>query len=117
MPRQKAKLPHEFPGDFFVLRWDRDRGAFVLHLDDEHRSSHDLGSDIPTILSLLELRGFTKFMRETAVDYAREFGAAQCIPSTGRVIQILPRTPKTRPHLKFRDDDQHNHHEWHPAQT
>lgn len=107
----KVPVPLAFPGDFFVLTWDREGETFILETDDDAESSYDLGSDPLEVVELLRLRGCRKRFRESAVDYAREFGAAQGIPSENRVVQILPRdVPK--PVLKFYEEQQH---EWYPG--
>ena len=99
MPR--APLPAEFPGEFFVLLWDRDRASFVVELDDETHSSYDLGQDPVVVVELLRLRGFNKQFRERSVDIAREFGVAQCIPAQDRVLPIIPRGLKAALPLDF----------------
>jgi len=108
----QVPIPSVFPGDFFVLSWDRDRETFLLELDDDAESSFDLGTDPARVVLLLRLRGFEKDFRETAVDYAREFGVAQCIPAQQRVIQIIPREAK-QPALKFPDEEPEN--DWYPG--
>jgi hypothetical protein len=102
--KNEAPIPTVFPGEFFLLRWDRDRERFFLELDDESGASYDLGSDPLHVVSLLRLRGYERFSREDAVDRAREFGMCQCIPEPGggaevklRLVQILPRTPTLPP--------------------
>ena len=110
----RAPLPQTFPGEFFVLTWDRDRESFVLYVDDESESSYDLGHEPMQVVNDLQLRGFNKHFRETAVDYAREFGMAQCIPSEGRVVQILPRDAAKAPRLQFPDEER-QHHDWLPS--
>lgn len=87
----KAPLPSQIPGDFFVLIWNRDAETFRIELDDAHHSSYDLGGNPAQVARLLYLRGFKKAFREHAVDIAREFGMAQCIPSQERVIAIISR--------------------------
>lgn len=87
----KAILPSIFPGDFFLLRWRRDVETFVVELDDATHSSYDLGTDPLGVVEELRRRGFEKQFREQAVDMAREFGAAQCIPAQQRVLPIIPR--------------------------
>lgn len=87
----KAPLPEHIPGAFFVLRWRRDIETFVVELDDATHSSYDLGADPMTVVGLLRLRGFQKKFREQAVDIAREFGAAQCIPAGERVLPLFRR--------------------------
>lgn len=87
----KAPLPSVFPGDFFLLRWRRDVETFVVELDDGPHSSYDLGADPPGVVEELRRRGFDQQFREQAVDMAREFGAAQCIPAQRRVLPIIPR--------------------------
>lgn len=91
----KAPLPNIFPGEFFLLRWRRDLETFVVELDDETHNSYDLGSEPMGVVELLRRRGFEKQFREQAVDMAREFGAAQCIPAQKRVLPIIPRRALT----------------------
>lgn len=100
--KNEAPIPHVFPGDFFLLRWDRDRERFFLELDDENATTYDLGSDPLHVVSLLRIRGYERFTREDAVDRTREFGMCQCIPEPDgsaevklRLVQILPRKPRT----------------------
>lgn len=102
----KAPLPEIFPGKFFVLVWNRDREAFSLELDDGAHSSYDLGHEPLGVVAQLKLRGFNKWFREQAVDVAREFGIAQCIPGENRVLPILPRSAPP-PVLKFYEEPTH----------
>lgn len=107
----KAPLPDIFPGEFFVLRWDRDRETFVVELDDEAHSSYDLGPEPLVVAELFRRRGLTKQLREQTVDLAREFGMAQCIPAQERVLQILPREAQKPPTLSFEEPE----HAWIPS--
>lgn len=106
-------LPTEFPGDFFVLTWDRDAEVFVLELDDEDNSSFEVGHEPWAVVTLLRLRGYAKDLRELAVDYAREFGCAQVIPDQNRVIQHPPR-PKQSASLDWSGEKQDSH-DWIPS--
>lgn len=104
--KNEAPIPLKFPGDFFVLRWDRELGGrFILELDDEDESSYDLGDDPLHVVALLRIRGYGKLSREDAVDRAKEFGMCQCIPEGDgklRLIQVLPRDAK-KPPLAFQE--------------
>lgn len=91
----KAPLPSILPGAFFLLRWRRDIETFVVELDDETHSSYDLGPEPVRVAEELRRRGLPKQFREQAVDLAREFGAAQCIPSQERVLALIPRRVPT----------------------
>lgn len=88
----KAPLPRILPGEFFLLRWQRDIETFIVELDDESHNSYDLGPEPLVVVDQLRMRGFEKQFREQAVDIAREFGAAQCIPAQQRVLPIIPRS-------------------------
>ena len=115
--RNEAPIPQVFPGEFFLLRWDRDRERFFLELDDESGASYDLGADPLHVVFLLRMRGYERYTREEAVDRAREFGMCQCIPEPPergtterklRLIQILPRKPKTPPLFPPEDEPAHD---------
>lgn len=114
--RNEAPIPDAFPGEFFVLRWDRDVERFFLELDEPGAASYDLGSDPLHVTRLLGLRGYERRTRDDAVDRAREFGACQCIPDrrgpdgvTLRLIQILPRSVPTPPLFQEKE------HGWFPG--
>lgn len=101
--------PGPLPGRFFVLTWERDDQTFILHVDDEDKSTYDLGDDINEIRLAFRLRGYAQRTIDEWIDRAREFGAAQYIPTPGqhvpdRVIQLLPRDPN-QGQLQFPQDD------------
>lgn len=103
MPR--APLPTILPGDFFLLRWRRDVETFIVEVDDATHSSYDLGPDPMMVVEHLRCRGFEKQFREQAVDVAREFGAAQCIPASQRVLPIFNRTARVPDVFEQEGDD------------
>ena len=88
--KDRPPLPKTLPGEFFVLEWEKYRGRFVLHVDDEEHSSYDLGANIRVIM-----RQFKLWNHETvgnrAVDMAKEFGSAQAILHDNRVIALYDR--------------------------
>jgi hypothetical protein len=96
-------LPLELPGEFFVLQYDRLYERFVLIVDDEDRSSYNLHGDIPAIMGYFKRWGLEE-VGNRAIDTAREFGAAQAIPSDGRVIALCNRDPQ-KPAIKFDDEE------------
>jgi len=83
----QAPWPEAFPGEFFVLSYDRDREVYLLVVDDEDGSSYNLGSGVPAIMQLMEQWGI-KEVGYRAIDAAREFGMVQAIPSQDRVLRL-----------------------------
>ncbi len=100
--KDRPPLPRTLPGEFFVIEWEKYRGRFVLHVDDEERSSYDLGANIQAIMRQFELWGHAK-TGTRAIDVAKEFGAAQAILSDGRVIALYDNSEFKNPTLKFED--------------
>lgn len=95
----QAPLPERFPGDFFVLEWNRDLEVYLLTLDDEDKSTYDLGEDVAAVQLAFQLRGYPVDKSNDLIDQAREFGASQYIPSPykrieDRVLPVIPREPK-----------------------
>ena len=80
--------------EFFVFVWNRDYERYELFLDDEEHTSYDLGSNVQLIMEWLARIGMYKLGCE-GIDRAREFGAAQVIPSQSRVLALKNPTPKT----------------------
>lgn len=97
----KAPLPETLPGSFFVLEYKRDRGGYVLHIDDEKRSSFWLGGTTSRLLMQFRLWGLEE-IGASALDLAREFGAAQAIPGQDRVIPLFDRSPTKKP-IEFKE--------------
>lgn len=96
----RAPIPEKLPGTFFVLEYDREDKNYTLHVDDEARSSFDLGSDVDDIRAHFTSRGLPLERVNDFIDRAREFGTCQYIPCAGthvedRVIQILPREARS----------------------
>ena len=90
--KAKAPLPASLPGRFFLLEYVRDSGYYRLTVDDGNMSSFNFGSDIETMMR--QFRRWGCFNTGcSAIDTAREFGAAQGIPGEGRVISVKP-SPK-----------------------
>jgi len=90
-PWPTSLIEHEF----FVFVWDRDLGRFELLLDDAEHTSYNLGNDVQKIMAWLRQIGFYKLGCD-GIDLAREFGAAQVIPSQGRVLALKNTEPKTK---------------------
>jgi hypothetical protein len=113
-PQKPAKgrtpIPEKLPGQFFVLEYEREDQRYVLHVDDEDRSTFDLGDDIQIVRAQFVGRGYPTEQVNDLIDRAREFGSCQYIPSPGshvddRVIQILPREARTPVLRLFEDTD------------
>ena len=99
----KAPVPLKFPGEFFVLEWDRDTETFLLRLDDPDESSFELSSEPIEVVHLLHMRFRDSIERrefEDVVDRAREFGGCAYNPGTRRIVQVIPRIPR-EPALDF----------------
>ncbi len=109
--RPKAPLPASLPGDFFLVEYDRTRGRYILHLDNEDEESYDLGSDIQAMMRQFERWGLYSIGCE-AIDRAREFGLAQAIPGEttrdDRVIALHDRPGKGR-RMTFQDGKETRH--------
>lgn len=109
--RPKAPLPESLPGDFFLMEYDRSRGRYILHLDNDDEESFDLGSDVQEMMRQFERWGRYSIGCE-AIDRAREFGLAQAIPGEtardDRVIALHDRPGKGR-ELMFRDGKEKRH--------
>lgn len=92
----RAPIPDKLPGQFFLVEFDREEREYVLHIDDEARSTYALGDDVDQVRAQFISRGYPADRVNDLVDRAREFGACQYIPRDGdhvedRVVQILPR--------------------------
>jgi len=112
-------VPEVLPGDFFVLEFSRLTDTFLLHVDDEDRSTYDLGDEIAALQMLFRTRTnavnggpLQPELIDRTIDIARELGMAQYIPTLGelvedRVLSIVPRDANRG--LKFdEDEDQKN---------
>lgn len=86
----QAPLPEKLPGEFFVLEWVRDRGVFILHVDDEDRSTYRLSSRISPAMRQFKLWGLEDIGNQ-AIDLAVEFGVAQAVLTDGRVFPVFER--------------------------
>jgi hypothetical protein len=98
---QKAPLPKELPGDFFLLEWNRDLQSFIIHLDDDDASSHNLGGNIQAVMMRFKLWGL-KAIGNSAIDIAKEFGAAQAIPAQNRCRAVFDREAFRNPKLQWK---------------
>lgn len=104
----RAPIPEQLPGQFFVVEFDREDQRYVLHVDDEGKSTFDLGDNIDVVRAQFIGRGYPRERVNDLLDRAREFGLCQYIPRDGehvedRVIQILPRDART-PVLRLFED-------------
>ena len=88
----RPPLPRKLPGEFFVLEWDKFRGRFLLYVDDEERSSYDMGGNIQIIMRQFRQLWELDIIADRAIDTAKEFGKAQAILHDGRVIALYDRT-------------------------
>jgi hypothetical protein len=115
----QAPVPEVLPGAFFVLEFSRVADAFFLHVDDDDRSTYDLGDEVAQLQILFRTRTnavnggpLQPELIDRTIDIARELGMAQYIPTPGvlvedRVLSIVPREVKQG--LKFdEDEDQKN---------
>jgi hypothetical protein len=100
-----APLPDRLLDDqaFFVLCWEADAERMVLHIDDEDRSSYNLGGHPPDVLRLLIRWGLDEQLADRAIGQAREFSAVQVIPAQRRVINLIDRGPAARKIDPFSD--------------
>jgi len=104
----RAPVPPQLPGDYFVLEFNRETEAFILHVDDGDGSTYDLGDDVAPLQALFCTRtnAATGMLLQPArvdhmIDVARELGMAQYIPTPGelvedRVLSITPRNALTQ---------------------
>lgn len=99
--QQRAPIPKELPGDFYLLEWDRDRQTYIIHLDDDDGSSHDLGGNVQAVMTRFKLWGL-KAIGDRSIDVAREFGAAQAIPAQNRCRAIFDREAFRNPELSWK---------------
>lgn len=88
--RPRAPLPTALPGQFFVLAYERDRGVFMLVVDDKDASNYNLGGEIETVMRHFRTWGLSD-IGNRAIDAAREFGMVQAIPAEDRVIRLSGR--------------------------
>ena len=102
----QAPLPESLPGDFFVLEYNPDTQAFVLHLDDEDGSSYRFGTlgTINRMQLQFRLWGLDPKVSDRAIDAAKEFHSVQCIWKQDRVINLIDRKPD-KP-LVFKDGEE-----------
>ena len=112
-------MPDILPGAFCVLEYSRVSESFLLHVDDDDRSTYDLGDEIAQLQILFRTRTnavnhgpLQPELIDRLIDLARELGMAQYIPTMGelvedRVLSIVPREVKQG--LNFDEDqDQKN---------
>lgn len=100
--RGRAPIPDVLPGEFFVVEMEREEHSYILHVDDESKSTFQLGDDVEQIRSVFTARGYPAQQVNDMLDRAREFGACQYIPNPyehieDRVIQLLPRHAQPPP--------------------
>ena len=114
-----APVPEVLPGAFFVLEYSREFEAFYLHVDDEDRSTYDLGNEIAELQILFRTRTnavnggpLQPEMIDRTIDIARELGMAQYIPTPGELVEdrVLSIVPRDAPHkgLKFDGEEEKN---------
>lgn len=108
--RGRAPVPTELPGQFFVVEFDREDRSYVLHLDDEGKSTFQLGEDVEQACAVFVARGYPARLVHDMIDRAREFGACQYIPSgfehvADRIIQLPPRNAPTPTMRLFEDQN------------
>ena len=94
--KDRPPFPKELPGKFAVISYDRDLERFMLYVDDERKSSYDLGRNVQVIMARFEQWGHRRVLCET-LDLAREFGTAQAIFKDGRTIALFGRDPAAPP--------------------
>ena len=86
----RPPLPDALPGEFFVITWDKFAEKYILLVDDAEHSSYDLGKNMNLILRIL--RGWdVERIGSRAIDMAKEFGVAQAILGTDRVVALYER--------------------------
>lgn len=113
--RGRAPVPSQLPGQFFVLEYDREAGAFRLHVDDADHSTYDLPDDSASLQTLFRALTTSAGVPlqptqiDRTIDIARELGMAQYIPTPGelvedRVLSIIPRGPSQQG-LQFDEDE------------
>jgi len=93
------------PGRYFLIQYDREEMQYKLTLDAPDTPSYALGDDAIAVVDYLTRLGL-RVIGESAVNIAREFGAAQAVLSDGRVIPIFKRPSQERPQVVFKDGDQ-----------
>jgi hypothetical protein len=83
----RVPFPDKLPGEFFVIVRDRSREKYILYVDDAEHSSFELPKEMRQVLDLF--KRWNVFQIGTrAHDMAREFGAAQAILGTDRVVAL-----------------------------
>ena len=85
-----APLPKKLPGRLFVVEYDRLRGVYILHIQDEDASSFVLGRDDIEAQRAFERMGYAD-LGFRALGMAREFGAAKASLKDGRVAALIRR--------------------------
>jgi len=101
-------LPPTLPGDFFLLEWDRDRGVFIIHVDDEDHSTYRLASKVSDAMLRFRMWGIAD-IGNRAIDIAAEFGVAQAMLKDGRVFAEMERGTPRRVLVKFEEHDDGRH--------
>lgn len=122
----QAPIPDPLPGRFFVLEYDRESQSYTLFVDDEERSSYDLGLEIADIQAYFHARlndkqkpKYPKRQIDDWIDYARGFGAAQYIPRDGEhvpdtVLQLPPRRANQHTAWSWEELEKEGSHAWRP---
>ncbi len=96
-----AAMPDTLPGRFVVIVYRKDEERATIHLDDDDRSSYDLGSNIPLMLNQFRWWNKEKLL-EDIYNLAREFGAAQGIFESNRTVVL--HDEKAKPVSVFNED-------------
>ncbi len=97
-------LPTHLPGDYFLIVWDQEMGRWELQVDDAEGSTFNLGGDVQRLIRWFD-RLDLRLLGESALDWAKEHGAAQAVFATGRVLPLADKTKAA--HLEFKDKDDH----------
>lgn len=99
--------PDIFPGRFLVLRYDRESETYTAVLDNDDRSSYNLG-DSPSLIEarMVNCWKFNPHLAFRAVSAAKTFTAVQVIPADGRIIALIERTHSKRTAFTEPSDDE-----------
>ena len=100
----KSPLPNDLPGDYFLVVYDADTGEYLLVLDDEDGTSHNLGAEMTQIVRYFSRINYSA-LGNRAVDMAREFGAAQAIKKDGRVTKARSMSQRDTRSDVFQDSE------------
>mgnify|MGYP001568081612 CR=1 FL=1 len=98
-PIGHVPLPDTFAGQFFLLEYDPVGRDYTLTVDDEDRSTFNLGDKVPDVVQVFVNRGYARREIERLVDITREFRAAQFIPPAASLLEarILPIFDRSSP--------------------